>query len=236
MLRGINKQNIFEDEEDRKILLRVMQHYKKENSYKIYSYCLMDNHVHLLIEEVFDSISTVIKRISSSYVHWYNKKYERCGHLFQERFKSEPVETEESFLAVVRYIHQNPLKAGMVKRVEQYKWSSYGEYLRRATTVDYDFCLDIFSKNREKALSLFIEYNKAINTDKCLDYQEKIKLTDEQVREYFIKYNIINMSEIQSLKIEKRNKILKEIKGIEGVTVRQVSRITGISKSVIGRL
>ncbi len=111
MLRGINRQDIFEDEKDIQKLLETIKKYKEISQFEIYAYCIMSNHVHLLIKELGESISDVVKRISSSYVFWYNKRYERCGHLFQERFKSEAVENYEYFLTVLRYIHQNPMKA-----------------------------------------------------------------------------------------------------------------------------
>ena len=115
MLRGINRQNIFEDDRDRQRFIETILYYKTISNYELYGYCLMDNHIHLLIKEKDESISKAIKRICSSYVYWYNQKYERCGHLFQERYKSEVVETEGYFLTVIRYIHQNPIKAGLVK-------------------------------------------------------------------------------------------------------------------------
>jgi REP element-mobilizing transposase RayT len=119
MLRGINKQSIFEDNEDRERFLNTIERYRKVSEYKIYGYCLMGNHVHLLLKEAGESISDAIKRICSSYVHWYNWKYDRCGHLFQDRYKSEPVEDEIYLLTVLRYIHQNPVKAGLTKTVQE---------------------------------------------------------------------------------------------------------------------
>jgi len=111
MLRGINKQTIFEDDEDRRRFMETIERFKAVSKYEIYGYCLMSNHVHLLLKETEEAISTAIKRICSSYVYWYNWKYERCGHLFQERYKSEIVENDAHVLTVLRYIHQNPVKA-----------------------------------------------------------------------------------------------------------------------------
>lgn len=88
----------------------------------------MDNHIHLLIREGDEPIGRLIKRISSSYVYWYNAKYVRCGHLFQERFKSEIVELKRSFLTVLRYIHQNPVKAGLATNVFEAGWTSINVY------------------------------------------------------------------------------------------------------------
>ena len=84
-------------------------------NYILYAYCLMSNHIHLLIRERKDTIGMAIKRIASSYVYYYNHKYSRDGHLFRERFKSETVNDMAYFLALLRYIHQNPVKVGMVR-------------------------------------------------------------------------------------------------------------------------
>lgn len=236
MLRGINRQTIFEDDEDRQRFLETIRHYKTVSKYEIYSYCLMDNHVHLLIREKEEPISTAIKRISSSYVYWYNRKYERCGHLFQERFKSETVDNEGQLLTVLRYIHQNPLKAGLVKSITEYKWSSYNEYTSKAAMTDIDFALEIFSVDREKAIDLFKRYNNEQNEDKCLEYEEKYRVSDSEVREYVTRFGLFNINELQQLEKSRRNEVIRALKSIEGVTIRQLTRVTGISKSVIGRI
>lgn len=92
MLRGINQQVIFEDEEDNNKFIETIKTYKAISGYKIYAYCLMSNHVHLLLKVEKEDLDLIIKRIAGSYVYWYNWKYHRRGHLFQDRFKSEPVE------------------------------------------------------------------------------------------------------------------------------------------------
>ena len=97
------------------------------------------------------------KIISSSYVYWYNLKYERCGHLFQERFRSENIETRTYFLTVLRYIHQNRMKAGLVKNVSEYDWTSLHEYVRKVKMVNVDAVLRLFSTDRKKAIQLFIQ-------------------------------------------------------------------------------
>lgn len=236
MLRGINKQNIFEDEEDRKRFLETLEYFKWKSSYLLYGYCLMDNHIHVLMKEKEESVSQAIKRISSSYVYWYNQKYERCGHLFQERFKSEVVETEEYFLIVLRYIHQNPLKAGVAKAISQYSWSSFREYIGNCGIVDIDFALDIFSDDRTKAIQLFNDYNNESNTDNCLDYKEKTIVTDKGIIEYLNRIGIGCISQLQQLNKEQRDEVIRKMKKIEGITIRQIARMTGISKSVIDRI
>lgn len=236
MLRGINRQIIFEDDEDREKFLEIITHYKSISKYEFYGYCLMDNHVHLLMRESAEPISTIIKRISSSFVYWYNQKYERCGHLFQERFKSEAVETEAYFLTVLRYIHQNPLKAGLSSSAEAYKWSSIKEYLGPPKAVDVDFALKMFSEEKSRAAELLRQYMNEYTEDKCLEYEDKKTVTDQEVRLYFVSCGLSNINDLKQLEINKRKEIIKAVKSINGVTIRQLSRITGISKSVIDRM
>ena len=113
IMRGINRQTLFNDEEDFAKFIQTLQRYREICEYNLYAYCLMGNHLHLLLKEGKDPLETVMRRICGSYVLWYNKKYDRVGYLFQDRFKSEPVEDEAYFLTVLRYIFQNPLKAGV---------------------------------------------------------------------------------------------------------------------------
>ena len=99
----------------------------------------MSNHIHLIVKEENEPIDQIIKRIAGSYVYWYNWKYYRKGHLFQDRFKSEPIEDEEYLLTAIRYIHQNAVKAGIVERIDEYKYSSYNEYVRdESELIDKD--------------------------------------------------------------------------------------------------
>ena len=164
ILRGVNKQQIFECTEDYEHFVRILQRQcglpvetrpskvlasslsyqailddeippiietddTPERHCYLYSWCLMGNHVHLLIKESDEPIGEVMKRISSSYVYYYNHKYNRIGHLFQERFKSQPVEDWQYFLTLLRYIHQNPLKPQLVTDLKDYRWSSWNEFL-----------------------------------------------------------------------------------------------------------
>ncbi len=98
IMRGINRQTLFEDEEDSTKMLHTLQRYREKSKYELYAYCLMGNHLHLLLKEGQEPLETVMRRICGSYVLWYNKKYERVGYLFQDRYKSEPVDTEAYFL------------------------------------------------------------------------------------------------------------------------------------------
>ncbi len=233
MLRGINKQPIFENEDDKSRFITIIREYNKSEKFQIYGYCLMDNHVHLLIHEGEDAISTVIKRICSSYVYWYNKKYERVGHLYQERFKSECVEDNNYFINVLRYIHQNPVKAGMVKAIEEYRWSSYNCYIGKVDGINYEYGLSIFSENDSEARNKFIKFMNEEGNTNHIDYDDFVKFTDQEVVQEILSRGLGSISELKMLDSEKRNLILKELKNIKGVSIRQLSRLTGLSRTLI---
>lgn len=235
IIRGINRQIIFEDKDDKIQYLKTLKRYKAISKYKLYGYCLMDNHIHLLCKEIDESISNVVKRISSSYVHWYNAKYERSGHLFEGRFKSETVEEVRYFLTVLRYIHQNLLKAGVSKSVLNCKWTSIREYLDKPNLVDTELALQLFSHDEKKAIELFKAYSCGLNKENGLEIKNSVKIADQEVLEIMRSLGIPNSSSLQQMNKKDRDKLLKKLKEIEGVTIRQVARITGISKSVVQR-
>lgn len=233
ILRGINRQRIFEDDEDYEKLLETLKDYKEKSGYEIYAYCFMSNHVHILLKEGQEELGTIFRRIGATYVYWYNWKYNRRGHLFQGRYKSETVETDRYFLTVLRYIHQNPLKAGMVKKILEYPWSSYREYIENPKICDIEFTLNLFSEDREKAMRLFKEFNLEENKDKCLEYDQNMRWKDPEAIDFIKRISGVQSPlEIQGFEKEKRNDIVKKCKE-EGLSIRQIERLTGISFGVI---
>lgn len=228
MLRGINRQVIFEDEEDNLKFLETLKNYKAVSGYKLFAYCLMSNHIHLLIKSEKDDIALIVKRIAGSYVYWYNWKYKRKGHLFQDRFKSEPINDDAYLLTVVRYIHQNPVKSKLCKRLEDFKYSSYNEYLNSANVVDTDFCFDIVGREE------FIRYNNEFCSDECLDIEKnEFRLTDEEAKTIINKISKCkNITEFQALPLDKRNKFLSAFRK-NGLSIRQICRLTGVSFNVV---
>ena len=231
MLRGINQQNIFEDDEDKEKFLDVLRECKVISGYRVFGYCLMGNHVHLLIKFESEQPELVFKRIGGRYVYWYNMKYQRIGHLFQDRFKSEPVNDEAYLLTVLRYIHQNPIKAGLCKRIEDYKYSSYLEYIGRTYLVDTDFVYELMNKED------FSEFNNEQNSDSCLEISDGVRFrpTDEQVKKEIKRLtNCSNIGEVQALSDEMKSHLVFKLYSCGG-SVRQISRLTGISKGVVER-
>ena len=123
--RGNNKEKVFFDKEDRQFYLDVLQRYKDKHTMKILAYCLMGNHIHILAvagEET--SLAKGIGGTNLIYTQYINRKYNRSGRLWQNRFFSSVVEEEPYLWAVIRYIEQNPVRAKLVKKEQDYQWSS----------------------------------------------------------------------------------------------------------------
>jgi len=122
--RGNNRNIIFQDDQDNMVYIYILKEVNKKHNFLICAYCLMKNHVHLLLDMKNESISTVMKKINHRYAVYYKYKYHTIGRLYQSRFRSECIENDEYFSTVFEYIHNNPVKAEFVKSQEYYKWSS----------------------------------------------------------------------------------------------------------------
>ena len=231
VLRGINQQLIFEDDEDNEMFLDVIEACKRVSGFELYAYCLMSNHVHLLIRILAEDLDQIFKRIGARYVFWFNWKYRRVGHLFQDRFRSEPVETDRYFLAVLRYIHKNPITAGICGSIDGYKWSSFHEYVGDHRIVDRDFALEMTGSDG------FVEFHQSENeVDTFIDDDVKrFRITDEYVKELMRKVcGVDTVDAFQKFDKTQRAFYVGSLKD-QGITIRQISRLTGVSKGIVER-
>ena len=238
LLRGINKQDIFIDKYDKDKFTKYLFETKEKYNYSIYSYVIMNNHVHLNIYDKEDSMSKIIHKLCTSYGMYFNKKYERVGHIFQNRFKSIGIDTEEYLLNLVRYIHRNPEKDG-ISKLNKYKWSSYNEYINNSKFItDIDFILDLFDEDRKKAIEKFVQYNQLVDRlHSDAEYEFESRLSDEDAN-YCIKriLNIKNILEIQNYKKAKKCEMIYKISQIAGISSSQMVRLLGMSKRTIQRI
>jgi len=171
--RGNNKQTTFIEEEDFRQFLNTIQRYKKKYGFQLFAYCLMTNHIHLLIKvSKKGSISQIMQSITVAQTRYFNHKYHRCGHVWQGRFLSPIVSEDRHLLNVMRYIEQNPLRAGMVKRLEDYRWSSHLLNIRKAESILIDRHLNkVFQQMGENLFERIMKYKQFI----------KRNLTDRQI-------------------------------------------------------
>jgi REP element-mobilizing transposase RayT len=243
MLRGNSGRDIFIDDEDRHRFLNILTDKKKDNEFVIYAYCLMDNHIHLLLKENKDNISHIMKRIGTAYAVYFNKKYQQNGHLFQDRFKSEVIEGELYLLAVIRYIHNNPLKARLVKLPEDYKWSSYSEYLKNRTKmVIVEDILKLFSKNLSKALPLFMKFSQAEDNHDFLEYKEDNQTKKDintyqkasNFRDQYLKRNHLELILLRKRRNKIfRDKLIRELKENSILSNREIANLLEINRGIV---
>ncbi|GAF86155.1 unnamed protein product, partial [marine sediment metagenome] len=149
-----------------------------------------------------------MKRITVSYVQWFNRKYNRVGHLFQNRYKSEPIENERYLMAVLRYIRQNPIKAGMVKEAAKYNWSSYNEYLKMYDSNNYLIDEEIMKAYFDSKKS-FIEFHNQMSKENYMDYENINKYSDNELLELFKKK--ISIDEFYKISLTDRAKFIKDL-------------------------
>jgi len=232
VLKGTDDRNIFLENEDRDKFIRQLLKAREKGNFSLLAYCLMDNHVHLLIEEN-EEIGKSIQRMAVGYVQWHNQKYGRKGHLFQNRFASEAVETDRYLLAVFRYIHQNPVKAGMVHMPSEYSWSSYQDYLaafnRKACFIDGARIMAYFETQET-----FEEFINALQNDQCIDYNELIRYTDSELRRLLLQ-EFSEVEFIESMSTEERKRLIKEIYGSTNASIRQLGRVLKLGRGVVER-
>lgn len=237
MLRGINRQVIFEDDEDYEKFLQVLQGCKSVSRFKLYAYCLMSNHVHILLRTGLDGepLEQIFKRVGVRYVAWYNRKYGRSGHLFQDRFKSEAVNDDAYLLTVLRYIHQNPVKAGVCRKPEQYRWSSYPAYLGGDSFCDTVEVLDVLSPDPLQALSELKRLHTEHIQTVCMDIDQELRISDAEVKALLLKVcGTDQPAKLQTLPAAGRDRAIAALKE-QGASLRQIVRLSGWTLGIVRR-
>ncbi len=227
--RGINHQNIFEEEQDFEYMLEILNKLKQEIKFEVHAYCLMTNHVHLLLKENQPGdISTIMKRLLIKYVMKFNRKYQRSGALIGSRYKSKAVEVDEYFIPLIVYIHQNPMRAGIAEKLENYKYSSYCEYVGKRKIVNINLSLDMLGKEEWVNVHQRVVENK-------FEAEGRKKLSEEEIRQKILKTtNNIAPQTIGAMDKEERDTILNQLRKV-GLSIRELERATGISRGIIAK-
>lgn len=156
--RGNNKEFVFEDDKDKEYLIDLFR-LLSGNGCMIYGYVIMGNHYHLILRVHGETLQSAMHRLNLRYSKYFNRRYERSGHVFQGRYMAIPVGDKRYLLSVLRYVHQNPVRAGICRRVDQYRWSSDGYYRENKNEwVETGLVLDMFSAERNTALKRYSEF------------------------------------------------------------------------------
>ena len=229
ILRGNNKQILFESRKDARVFLFLLKKYKAITPLNLLAYCLMDNHVHLLIHDDKQNLTGYMRRVEISYARYFQETHTHIGHLFQDRFRSIEISDERQLLAAYRYILLNPEKAGLAGATE-YRWNSFHDYDKTDGISSPGIIKDLIGSKDSLRSFLYSDYGteyfavsgKRINDADAITILKTLSgLTD--------------VFELNGLNPQTRNRILREALK-RGISIRQLSRITGVGKGVIQKL
>ena len=240
MLRGNERKNIFLDDKDKLRFMETVFEKEQEERFYMHAFCLMNNHVHLMLSEGNEDIGTAMKRITVSYVSYFNKKNKRVGHLFQDRFRSEVVEQDSYVLSLARYIHQNPVKAGMAARAADYKWSSYNCYLDKgnyfAKMLDTNVILGLFSANRERAIEEYKVFMNEATEERFVDLQEEVRMMDEEEAKEYWEKTLLSQGLDNAEPGQIPFSLIKDFKAKTNLPLRKMADITNLNKDKLNKI
>ena len=233
--RGVGRQFIFEEDADNVFFLNALGKLLSEYKGRLLAWALMGNHFHLLLQMPLQDLSKLMKRLQGSYAQYFNRRYDRVGCLFQGRFGSQPIESDEQLMACVRYIHRNPMESHLCETCD-YQWNSYRGYLVGAAVTDTEFVLSVFG-----GIDQFVEFHKSWDDDgfSFLDIggqssdAKACRMTDHQADE--VARSLLGKDwreRIADLGKCERNEWLRTLKRA-GLSVRQIERMTGIGRGII---
>ena len=233
MQRGVGKQIIFEDDFDYKVYLSKISSELKRHPVAIIAYCLMDNHVHMILQsENPVYISRFMQKIGTSYAKYYNGKYDHSGHVFQNKYKSKTIKDERYLFACIRYIHNNPVEAGISSQAT-YKWSSYSEYILKRGICNREILLSMLGESVDFVKFSLIkdkdEFDYISIRNKNATYDDGLRIIGDCLG---IECN--DATFVKRLRKSERDRIIHSMKEY-GLTNRQIEHMTGISRSIVQR-
>lgn len=255
--RGNNREYIFKHDEDKEAYQEKLFQYSRQYGAKLYAYVVMDNHCHMLMEVGEVPVSKIMQLVQQTFTGWYNRKYGHSGHVFEQRFKSILCDRDAYLLALVRYIHQNPVRAGIGSL--DYLYSSHGLYMRYDVKVcQTQEVLGQFAQSKKKAVALYFEFvSKAENLigavaegDLAPEQSEiafelsKISGVKIDKGEVIAAYEVRTGADIDDLKkkyltgdaLKHRNRLIHELVKSGAMTQVEVSREFGLSQSYVSRI
>lgn len=244
MCRGNNGEYVFTGEEKPEYI-RLIAKYKERYKFKIYAYCIMDNHVHLLIEAGDVPISKIMQGIQQSFTQYYNKKYNRTGHVFQQRYKAQLCDKERYLWQLIRYIHYNPVEAGFKQGLD-YKWSSHRSYItgKNDNLVEVNFILSMLSNNPAVAQNEYKNFmNIKLDTVSIEDYQavsepenesKSLVINNRKTRLEVIINEVCKEAEVSMENILRRTKIQK-YSDVRKAIVRLSEKYSDISNKELAK-
>lgn len=235
--RGTGKQIIFETDDDRWEFLELMRDCCRDAGVTVVAWCLISNHVHLVLADYEDAMSAAMQRLLLTYARRFNKRTGRSGCLFRDRFERRSLDTDRQVMEAIRSVHANPQKAG-ISLIERYPWSSFAEYLRAYDNdmtrgfSDPSCVLELFGSAKA-----FIAYS--LSTPEggklAMPNLEEAEWERHAFAEKLAKGLGVPLHGVKAAPSAQRNIVIFGLHDA-GFTVRQIERYTGIGKSTVSRI
>lgn len=232
IVQGINKEPIFEKEDYIKKYKNIILQNLRKSNVKILAYCIMNNHAHFLMHsEKTEDIGKYMQKVNTSYSNFYNKIKKRVGYVFRDRYYSQEILTQRQLYVCLKYIHNNPVKAKIVKNMWEYKYSSYTELFSNKGII--------------KKANLELLFQKGTDFKQQFEIIHKTKFTGEEelfwdIKEKNIKEFIMEIEEIYNKSIKELSKdkkilenIIKQARKETDVTLCELGEMLGVSKSTV---
>lgn len=237
VLRGNDRQDVFLDDEDKVKMMQILNEKKQDNAFFLFSFCILHNHIHLILRENEDDVSRILKRAATSFAFYFNNKYGKSGRVFQDRFKSEAIENGHMLLEAIRYVHRNPLK-NEIRKLDEYKWSSYQEYLYNAEGItDRKEILTLFSNDEVKALKNFEEFTNMEGKEEFLDIADEKEINNSNAYQYIKKFLNNTALALEDLKKPENKKVrdlvILYLLNSSNLSRRRIAEILGINRETV---
>ena len=232
IVQGIEKQYIFQKELFKQKYLNLINENLQEFNIKLIAYTIMDNHVHLCIYyENIEEVSKFMHKINSHFATYYNSLENRVGYLFRNRFYTQEIFDKQQLYNVIAYIHNNPLKAKMIRYLGEYKYSSYSLY--KDKEIDKSITLLVFET--EDYISIFNYIHKNYNNLTVLDIKEEQNYDYEKIIKEFCIEKQISVKQIK-YDDDLLTEIIKKMKVEYNITNKKISELLKINKNKIGKI
>lgn len=232
IIQGINKEYIFEKEEYIKELQKIIINKLEESNVTILAYCIMNNHAHFLIySEKSEYLSRYMQKVNTTYSQFYNKAKKRIGYVFRDRYRSQDIISNKHLYNCLRYIHNNPVKAGIVAKMKEYKYSSYIEFInnKERKIINENAIKLLFGEKEGFEEQFYYIHNKYCSEEDLIEVKEKD--IEEVIEEIENKYN----NKIEVLKQDKKilEEVIKEARRQTDIKIIELAERLDISKSKV---
>ena len=220
MTQGINKEYIFENNSEKVTYEKLILLQTEEFNVNILAYCIMDNHAHILIRvKEVENMSNFMHKINSQYATYYNKKHHRTGYVFKNRYKSQMINSLKHLYRCIDYIHDNPVKAGICNKAEEYPYSNY-KMMKTEFKERYSLMTNSECNNEEYVF---------------IDVDEKNETTGNKIIEAYLKENRIDLKSIKQSK-ELLKELILFLKDENKISLRKIAEELELSRETVRKI